>query len=60
MAKKQPEKKPVEKSVDSVEKQDSEKKPVEVLEKKSHAQDLEQNGDLKNHPKFAKFYKGEK
>jgi hypothetical protein len=53
-------KKNVEKPVDSVEKQDLEKKSVEVSEKKSHAQDLEQNDDLKNHPKFSKFNKGEK
>lgn len=51
--------KPPKSAKGSVEKQDSEKKSVEVSEKKSHAQDLEQNGDLINHPKFAKFKKGE-
>ena len=44
---------------DDQEKQDQSEKSVEVSEKKSHAQDLQQNDDLKNHPKFSKFYKGE-
>jgi hypothetical protein len=50
----------VEKSVGSVEKQDSEKKPVEKSGQKSQDSVLNQKDDLQNHPKFAKFKKGDK